>query len=108
MTIDEAVALLRETREALYDPDDAVTCTCTCCTLTKRIDAALAAHDAEPDVEWREYGGRDEDASIDGAHCVLRYVGGSTGWHWDVTRGGTKLSLYDARAAAEKAARGGR
>jgi hypothetical protein len=98
MTLDEAVALLREAH-SFVDPTDT--------DLFDRISAALAAHDAEPEtVQWREYGGRDEDASIDGAHCILRYVGGSTAWHWDVTRTGTAQSLYDAREAAEKAARG--
>jgi hypothetical protein len=69
--------------------------------------ATLALSEAETAaVDWREYGRHTEDASIDGAHCILRYVGGSTGWHWDVMRTGTTQSLYDARAAAEKAARG--
>jgi hypothetical protein len=98
MTLDEAVALLREAH-SFVDPTDT--------DLFDRISDALASHDAEPAaVEWREYGRHTEDASIDGAHCILRYVGGSTGWHWDAMRTGTTQSLYDARAAAEKAARG--
>ena len=101
MTLDEAVALLREAQDRAESVDGLGD------GLIRRIDRALAAHDAEPEaVEWREYGGRDEDASIDGAHCILRYVGGSTGWHWDVARRGTAKSLYDAREAAEKVARG--
>lgn len=97
MTLDEAVALLREAH-SFVDPTDT--------DLFDRISDALSAHDVEPEeVEWRECGRHTEDASIDGAHCVLRYVGGATGWHWDVTRTGTELSLYDARSSAERAAR---
>jgi hypothetical protein len=99
MTLDEAVALLREARDQCESVDGLSDGLC------RRIDAALAAHDAEPaEVEWREYGRHAEDASINGAHCILRFVGPK--WHWDVMRTGTAQSLYDARAAAEKAARG--
>lgn len=98
MTLNEAVALLREAH-SFVDPTDT--------DLFDRISDALAAHDAEPAaVEWREYGGHDEDARIDGAHCILRFLGDK--WRWDVYRTGLSPTLYDARAAAEKAARGGR
>ena len=105
MTLDEAVALLREAQDYVGFLPTRPNAIEKALSIQRRIDAALAAHDAEPEaVEWREYGGHTEDASIDGAHCILRFVGPK--WHWDVMRTGTAQSLYDARAAAEKAARG--
>jgi hypothetical protein len=107
MTIDDAVKLLRQARDVCEYPEFIPSSgnISHARKVRARIDAALAAHDAEPaEVEWREYGGHAEDASIDGAHCILRFVGPK--WHWDVMRTGTAQSLYDARAAAEKAARG--
>lgn len=42
MTNAELLALLREAREALIDPEAVITCNCTNCILGARIDAALA------------------------------------------------------------------
>lgn len=59
MTLDEAVALLREALMAIRLPcvSGGWPCGCETCETKTRIDAALAAHDAEPvELDWaREY-----------------------------------------------------
>ena len=103
MTIDEAVALLREARMfvALSGYGKAS---------LARIDRALAAHDAEPEaVEWVEYSDGDLMAYPGDGNilAVRKQEDGSWQWNTEIDRedGGFCATVDEAKAAALKAAR---
>ena len=108
MTIDEAVALLRDAREWL---GHGLPCATVCgeCIVIARIDAALAAHDEEPKaVEWFACG--DNWAAGGGKPgLVLDVVKLVDGWSWKaeshLRAGGYADTLDEAKAAALRAAR---
>lgn len=119
MTIDEAVALLREAREdlALAHADlDALRQTRKMSTLTDRIDAALAAHEAEERVEWTPLAdGKACVAEVDGYLVEVRpSYAGDGWWAWKAEQPvkhrdrqhGHKRTKELAQEAAIAAARG--
>lgn len=108
-------ALLREAREDLalaYADIDALRQTRKMSTLTDRIDAALAVHDAvspsEETVEWFDYGEWGSKSSkIDGFQLTVRAHGLPGPWHWEAPRSsGYAATKDEAKAAAIAAARG--
>ena len=105
MTLDEAVTLLREasTRVHMHHDYD----------LRKRIDAALTAHDAEPEaVEWVEYSDGDLMAYPGDGNIlsVRKREDGRWQWNTEIDRedGGFCATVDEAKAAALKAARSAR
>lgn len=112
MTIDEAVALLHDAREWL---GHGLPCTTICgeCIVIDRIDAALAAHDAEPEaVEWVEYSDGDLMAYPGDGNIlsVRKREDGRWQWNTEIDRedGGFCATVEEAKAAALKAARSAR
>lgn len=111
MTLDEAVALLREARDYvgfLPTRPDGIE---RALSIQARIDAALAAHDAEPEaVEWVEYSDGDMMAYPGGGDslAVSRQEDGRWQWNTEIDReeAGVCDTVDEAKAAALKAARG--
>lgn len=119
MTLDEAVALLREARNSVAlevaavaafrvsDADKRVL------DLLARINAALAAHDDKSaEVEWVEYSDGDLMAyPVDGnILSVRKREDGRWQWNTEIDRedGGFCATVDEAKAAALKAARSAR
>lgn len=113
MTFDEAVALLREAQAQAESVDGLSV------ALSRRIDAALAAHDAEPvewtDVEWPFKRSNDcieikravYQLGLPGANLEVRRARLGR-WSWLVTMRGLEDTAEEAKAAALKAARSAR
>lgn len=115
MTLDEAVALLREALMAIRLPcvSGGWPCGCETCETKTRIDAALAAHDAEPEaVEWVEYSDGDLMAYPGDGNIlsVRKREDGRWQWNTEIDRedGGFCATVEEAKAAALKAARSAR
>ena len=104
MTLDEAVALLREAQPWIQR-DSPVEAT----DLLMRIDAALAAHDAEPaEVEWAldNEGRQVVRIGSDRSAQVMRSELDTDKWWWAVI--GIASDEDEAKAAVLKAARSAR
>lgn len=103
-------ALLREAREdlALAHADlDALRQTRKMSTLTARIDAALAEHDAVPpgEVMWKSDGGAGLQSNV-GDYRLSTFNLRNGGWLWSVENRIPVLTLDEAKSAAIAAARG--
>ena len=111
MTIDEAVALLREARKVFRERQyDAGWCD-EYDRLADRIDRALAAHDAEPEaveteaVEWEPCDGFSRTIRVPFTLEVQRM---GRFWEWQAIELGVTRTEDEAKAAALKAARSAR
>ena len=104
MTNAELLALLREAQAQAESVDGLSV------ALSRRIDAALAEHDAVPPsedkVEWRrtQTGPTVFVAHLNDADMALRVDWER--WYWKVTREGHTTTLDEAKAAAIAAAKG--
>ena len=110
MTIEQAVALLRDAREFL---GHGLPCATVCdeCIVIDRIDAALAAHDAEPKaveteaVEWEPCDGFSRTIRVPFTLEVQRM---GRFWEWQAIELGVTRTEDEAKAAALRAARSAR
>ena len=113
MTLDEAVALLREARDYvgfLSTRPDAIE---KALSIQRRIDAALASHDSEPEaVEWVEYSDGDLMAYPGDGNilAVRKQEDGRWQWNTEIDReeAGVCATADEAKAAALRAARSAR
>jgi hypothetical protein len=102
MTIDEAVALLREAQDRAESVDGLGD------KLIRRIDAAIAAHNAEPEaveteaVEWEPCDGFSRTIRVPFTLEVQRM---GRFWEWQAIELGVTRTEDEAKAAALRAAR---
>ena len=108
MTIDEAVALLREAQDFVGSLPTRPNAIEKALSIQRRIDRALAAHDAEPKaveteaVEWEPCDGFSRTIRVPFTLEVQRM---GRFWEWQAIELGVTRTEDEAKAAALKAAR---